>query len=549
MRKNILYTLIAVFLSSNLFAQDGEDKTIFKAMQDCMNRTKEELVLPNMPKAFYLSYSYASAAEFNVVGELGSIIYSDYKPHNNFANLDLLIGNYQNNSELRFSGAFPEVNMPIDNDYYVIRRNLWMLSDICYKRALQEFAGKQAYLKNKPESPEIAALPDLVKTEPINYVEKNTTNFDIDINKFENLIKDLSAEFKQYKELESSQVNMNGLYMDVYKTTTENVIIKKNLSYLQIKASASMISKEGSRLHSSYSRVVKSTDEIPTIDEIKLGIKNMIVKLHELDNAPKFDEYYSGPVMFEDGTALKVFSSYLLNGQALYGQRMPVGRPAGNNLVNRIGRKVIDSRITIKNYTDKTEYNGKKLYGHYEVDACGVKPNAEMTLVDKGILRQMLCGNFPSVKNLKSTGSSRFISTPQNIVYTVAPGTIHIQVEKGLKQSKMKKALLKAAKEADLKYAFIVRSSAGLLLMYRVDVKNGKETLLKDCELSGLNLQKLEKMIQLSNEENVSNTFVSNGVLSSIIYPKSIILDNIEINESHPQKVEEPSLVSPMERK
>ena len=549
MRKNILYTLIAVFLSSSLFAQGDKDKTIFKAMQDCMNRTKEELVLPNMPLAFYLSYSYACAAQFNVVGELGSIIYSDYKPQNSLANLDLLIGDYQSNNELRFAGVFPQVNMPIDNDYYVIRRNLWMLSDVCYKKALQEFAGKQAYLKNKPESPEIAALPDLIKIEPINYVEKNTTSFDVDMKKFETLVKDLSSEFKQYKELESSQVNMNGLYMDVYKTTTENVILKKNLGYIQIKASASMISEEGTRLNSSYSKTFKSTDEIPPIEEIKLGIKNMMVKLHELDNAPKFDEYYSGPVMFEDGMAMNIFSSYLLNGEALYGNRMPVGRPSGNNLVNRIGRKVIDSRITIKNYTDKKEYNGKKLYGHYEVDACGVKPDSEMTLVDKGIFRQMLCGNFPSVKNLKSTGSSRFICTAQNVVYTVAPGTIHIQVEKGLKQSKMKKALLKAAKDADLKYAFIVRSSAGLLLMYRVDVKNGKESLLKDCELSGLNLQKLEKMIQISNEESVSNLFVSNGVLASVIYPKSIILDNIEINKSHPQKVEKPSLVSPMERK
>jgi len=549
MRKNILYTLIAVFLSSNLFAQEGKDKTIFKAMQDCMNRTKDELVLPNMPKAFYLSYSYACATQFNVVGELGSIIYSDYKPQYNLANLDFLIGDYQENNELGFNGVFPYINMPIDNDYYVIRRNLWMLSDVCYKKALQEFAGKQAFLKNKPESPEIAALPDLIKTEAISYVEKNATDFNVDMDKFKNLVKDLSSEFKQYKELESSQVNMNGLYMDVYKTTTENVILKKNLGYIQIKASASMISKEGTRLNSSYSKIFRSTDEIPTIEEIKVGIKNMIVRLHDVDNAPKFDEYYSGPVMFEDGMAMNIFSSYLLNTQALYGNRMPVGRPAGNNLVNRIGRKIIDNRITIKNYTDKVEYNGKKLYGHYEVDACGIKPTAEMTLVDRGVLCQMLCGNFPSVKNLTSTGSSRFVCTAQNIAYTVAPGTIHIQTEKGYKQSKMKKALIKAAKDADLKYAFIVRSSAGLPLMYRVDVKNGKETLLRDCDLSGLNLQKLEKMVQLSKEECVSNLFVSNGVLASIIYPKSIILDNIEINKSHPQKVEKPSLVSPMERK
>ena len=43
----------------------------------------------------------------------------------------------------------------------------------------------------------------------------------------------------------------------------------------------------------------------------------------------------------------------------------------------------------MKNYTSLDKYDGTPLLGAYEIDAEGVIPEKEMTLVDKGILRQM----------------------------------------------------------------------------------------------------------------------------------------------------------------
>ena len=43
-------------------------------------------------------------------------------------------------------------------------------------------------------------------------------------------------------------------------------------------------------------------------------------------------------------------------------------------LDDQLGRKIIDSRLTIKNYTNMQEYNGIPLAGHYEIDCDGVVP-------------------------------------------------------------------------------------------------------------------------------------------------------------------------------
>lgn len=55
---------------------------------------------------------------------------------------------------------------------------------------------------------------------------------------------------------------------------------------------------------------------------------------------------------------------------------------------------------------------GTPLYGYYEIDGDGVTPEAEMTLVEKGVFKRMLNGRFPTLKAPVSTGSARFHFLP-----------------------------------------------------------------------------------------------------------------------------------------
>ena len=209
----------------------------------------------------------------------------------------------------------------------------------------------------------------------------------------------------------------------------------------------------------------------------------------------------------------------------------------------------MDNRLTVKNYSTLDKYNGVPLLGAYEIDAEGVVPAKEMTLVDKGILRQMLNGRIPSLKTPHSTGSSRFVMTGQDIVYVTAPGTIHIEVDKGTKQDKMKKALIKAAKDEGLDYAYIVRSMAGTASrIYKVDVKDGSETQVRFGDVSAINLSKIKRVLDISSKENVSNYILNRQVLSSLIYPASILIEDVEINKSEPKKEKEPVLKFPLQR-
>lgn len=98
-------------------------------------------------------------------------------------------------------------------------------------------------------------------------------------------------------------------------------------------------------------------------------------------------EYYNGPVLFEGGAVATIFANNLLNPGGLIAFRS-LGSSQGN-LENQFGQKILDGRLTIKNYTAMKEYDGTPLYGYYEIDGDGVTPEAEMTLVEKGVFKRM----------------------------------------------------------------------------------------------------------------------------------------------------------------
>lgn len=118
--------------------------------------------------------------------------------------------------------------------------------------------------------------------------------------------------------------------------------------------------------------------------------------LLKLKECPTVEEYYSGPVLFEDYAVADIFSRNLLQPGNLLALRTLM--PSRGMLDDQLGRKIIDSRLTIKNYTNMQEYNGIPLAGHYEIDCDGVVPEKELTLVDKGIFKRQLNGRIPTLK-------------------------------------------------------------------------------------------------------------------------------------------------------
>lgn len=501
------------------------------AMSQELQRNMTKLALPQMPTPFFIAYGLSDVEEFSIQAQLGILSTTYYSPLESKGAVQLLVGDETCTSEVNYDGRAGGIVMPADKDANVIQRNFWLLTDDMYKGALQMYGGKQSYLRINPLPENERNLPDFVKVENVNYTQAIAKNKFIDIESGEELARKLSALFLNYKDLFNTSVTLSGVATNVARITSNNVNVRHNQGLMNLVISATVVCNDGVHIPDKYVVSVRNFDELPSYEELKSSVEKFATNLLALKDAETINEFYSGPVLFESSATNMIFLNNFIHSDGLISRRPQIGKSKGNTLDKRMGRKVVDNRISIYNYTDKNKYDNKTLWGCYEIDAEGVVPQKELTLIENGILKRTLVGTYPTPEAKEVTGSSRFIIHPNEIAYITAPGTIHIKADKGIKQEQMKRQLIKAAKEEGLDYAYrIERLSGRASTIYRVDVKTGNETRVRFADLAGVDLAKLKRLGAISRQENVYNFSYERGVLCSMICPGSIIMDDVELN-------------------
>ncbi len=542
----ILSIILVFILVSPTRAQDNQDEIIFKAMGDEMLRTREQLQIQGIPTPFYVSYTVGRTRQFNVIGALGSIITSVESPWMMQGAVQLFLGDYHRNTNIMEQTT--PVALPAEVDYYGIRRGFWLSSDMMYKMSLQLLLKKTEYLKENPLSPEEEALDDWSQVSTVVHHAERENEFAVDLSAIENIVKEMSAIFLNYKELYNTCVFFSGSGTDVYKLTSEGVSLKFPLASTIIRVVAEVKTPEGSPISDLFTIEVENPEDLPSLEELKKQVTEFADNLMNLRDAPLVEEFYTGPVMFEDAAVAFLFVRNLLQKGALFANRTFGSKNAGG-LAGRFGGQIIDKRLSVKNYTTMKTYKDQELAGYYEMDAEGISPVPELVLVDHGVFKAMLNGRTPAMNALQSTGSSRLNAMGSDFTCLTAPGTIHVQVDKGTKPEKMRSNLLKEAKAKGLKYVYIVRTMAGpASRIFRVDVKSGEETQVRAANLSFITLSKLMELKDISSTECVGNYLWNGACFSSMIYPSAVVVSNVDINKVPSKPSKEPELKYPLQR-
>ncbi len=204
-------------------------------------------------------------------------------------------------------------------------------------------------------------------------------------------------------------------------------------------------------------------------------------------------------------------------------------QPADDDFGKKIGQDIIDKRISVVNYSDRKDYNGTPLMGAYSVDADGIVPEKELLLVENGVLRAQLNNLRPTPFTKNSTGSYRFTINSSVPTPEISIGSLHIKAANATADEKMEKTLLKSAKKAGLKNAYVVSLPEGcsLLRLYRIDTKTGQRTLLRTDNMVQSKQSQLKDLVAVSAAEKVINS--ANGTQNSIIAPRAFIVAESKI--------------------
>ncbi len=574
--KNILLPLILILSFTSVKAQVNEEP-IWKALNDELSRNMKNLSYLDYEKPFFINYTIGSSENAVILASLGAIILSDENKLNTEM-VRVMVGNYQicdenfenENNNVRFNGG--NIPLPLDADYYGIRRTLWIQTDKVYKAAGETYKNK-LYILKRNNVPLDSLVPDFSKA-PVSKVKISGSDFKYNKADWEKRIREISGYFLKYGDIDDSGVSFRFAKANTYMVNSEGSEVKTPVDVAVITVAASITSSDGSRQMDRFDVLAPTPADLPSNDWFMKEIELIVKRLKNLKTAEVLDRNYSGPVLFLDQAASELTSASLFSQEdPLIAIREPLYADRnmkifyGNNpnsLGNKQNKKVIANDLTVKAQPALKAYKNTPLIGHFDIDADGVVPPKDLTLVENGLLRTLLCDRTPTRAIPQSNGHRRFAFFNNGISYITGPGIIELSGKKQNSRDELKAKLIEKAKEEGLDYAIMIKKVIPKAInypveIYKVSVSDGKETLIRSASINNVSLATLRKCIGISNQTVAYNMLVNvgpdnsnlgaftpdiSGLPTSFISPDGILIEEIDV-EGAPKNLSEEKPIVP----
>lgn len=517
--------VLMLMTSCALFAQDD---IVFKAMKDELSRSMSKLRLEQLEKPYFISYRVQDTKSARVSASFGSLI-SRNEGRNRFLTVEVRVGDYAfdntnflappNFGEMGASRFGGTLQLPLDDDYDEIRRQLWLATDGVYKKALEDLSRKRAALQNKSRPEEIA---DFSKEEIGNISDPHPAGT-VDLNSAEKLVRDLSAIFRQASGAFNSSARIQVTESHTRFVDSEGHSFSRVAPLVSLVVSASSQAKDGMPLDDSYSAFGHTLGDLGEPAGISARVKEMAARFEAMRNAPAV-ERYNGPVLFEGQAAAELL------GQAFAPRLLGLPRQVGSGpqfesmaaamaedtLLDKMGARVLPAFLSLSDNPLIDSLEGNRLFGARKVDDDGI-PARETLLVERGILKTLLMARAP-VRGIDHSSGSRRGDGP-------APTNLIVTTDKGTSLAELKTELVKLAKDRGKDYGILIRrlrngqlaqgplGMAGgpgrdgirvepATLAYKV-YADGREELIRNVMFSGLSIGSFKDIVGTSKERTV----------------------------------------------
>ncbi|MDX1629525.1 MAG: metallopeptidase TldD-related protein [Fulvivirga sp.] len=546
MYKQKSIVLITLLLTTGIFALAQQTDSVKLALKDELTRSMKELKLENHEPPFYISYGLNDMEYTTIAATLGALMQSDVRP-NRTKNVRVMVGDYEFNDESLDARYYQadynpgDWMVPLNNDYWTIRASYWETTDNIYKNAAKIYKEHIQYLEDKDKAIDSIPHRRFAKTEKVVY-SADLTLPEMDLEKLEDKVRQASAYFLDYKEIEASGVIFNNNKTKSYFINSEgsDIFQKRNITSLTITARTT--TEDGYPVFDYKTMIASTPEELPGLDSIQKEISSLVNHLEKIKTTPSFEDSYEGPVLFLDNAVPFLFGQ-------IVGQFTTSDIPDqdGNDfnyspvrsLDEKMGDRIISKYLSIRLTPKLTSYNGQPLYGAYKFDSEGVTPADEIVLVANG-----------EVKNVMT---SRTLTKAHHIANGTAdgPGVIHVDYHgENETLASLKSKLLELVDEDGLEYGIIIKSvkNRQMVNVYKL-YPDGTEEFFRTARIGNINNNTLRKVAGAMKSKKVHTIYgnMAAGINASFIVPEGILLKNVEVQANRMgNKSEDPLVNNPV---
>ncbi len=583
MRKINISILICAYLLTQVKVFSISHQEILSAMRDELKRSMDSLFIETLQKPYYIEYKLKITNTYRAASLLGSLVDSSSTKIATLT-VNVRVGDYEfdNSNFLDFSFLFfmggdeslgSRRNIPIDFDYFTLRRELWLATDFAYKNALEAYSKKLSVLKNRMRKD---SIPDFAMAKPYSFIDTNILLPSMDFISYCETIKDISSLFKEYPEIYNSLVTFEYIRDLVYYINTEGIEYVKSRNFSGFESAGATQASDGMPIYNFYSAYSDIPSRFPNYDSLRSGVKSLCENLKKILNSNPLEDSYSGPILFVGQAAAELFAQVFAPN--LVAQRELLSEQGLQNLSrytsfqSKIGGRVLPEFISVVSTPLKKEYNGIPLLGYFKVDDEGI-PAQNIVLVENGYLKTLLIDRTPVKRILFSNGNNR----EGNAMFSNLEVNVH--KKHALPEKKLKEKLIQLCKQRDLPYGIIVKkivnqnilatvlynlasldfkfsgesSTIKVVEAYKV-YPDGKEEMIRGGELKGFTVQSFKDIIFTGDRPFllnylapvVSSSLSGGGYLGASIITPSLLFEDGEFKPLESDFQKPPFLKNPL---
>ncbi len=579
----IFAPLFLILFTTALSANDD----IMNAMRDEIKRSMDELKLENLKRPYFVEYTLSVTHSRQIKSELGAI---SETADNKYAQLTVgvRVGDYKFDNTnffdigLSFFGSgddeerFKKRNIPIEIDYDMLRRELWLATDAAYKQTAEIFSKKEATIKNRMR---MDTTHDFMQVQPSKHIDTVSAP-DFDFETYKTICNKLSAVFRDYPQIYLSGVGMEYIPKTIYYVNSEGTEYIKSEMMAGLEIVGISQSDDGMPSSDFYTAYADNPSEFPSEDSLMRAAKTVADKLSKILKADYLYEPYSGPILFEGRAAAEIFAQVFAPN--LVAQRPPLtenGTQDGGRysaFQTKIGGRVLPEFMSIEALPNTKELERTKLMGYYKIDDDGIMAK-DVPLVKDGYLKNLLSERIPTRRVRGTNGHKRGGSAMlSNIV-------VSADEEHSKTDAELKERMMQLCKDRELPYGLIVRKVLNQNLMFTTFFRmtggeyptpvgqnklaltelykiypDGREEIVRTSVGNGFTVQSFKDIILAGKNRYAMNylapavvsPFVTGGdqyVVSSLVTP-DILFEDGEIKPWEDDFPKPPLIGSPLEK-
>lgn len=534
-----------------------------RAMKKELDRSFGKLKDAGDSPLYFLSYRVYDVDEIKLSASYGALNEND-QSHRRTLDIEARVGTPQidnthklrENMEATFERMFSNasgIDFSIDNDEDAIRTALWLDTDMVFKAAQRKFAQVTANhavkVSEEDNSADFTRAKAVVKTE-------TPLTLPVDKKSWEGRLRKLSAIYKEYPEILSSDVELNGDCTQRYIVNTEGSIIQTSDRQARVFTSASALADDGMRVNLYDSVDVLDPAQLPDDKTLEDRIRKLAKAVIELKNA-HIAEPYVGPAIIRNRAAGVFFHEIL--GHRVEGHRQK-DEEEGRTFAKKIGERIMPDFVSVYDDPSLTELNGKTLAGYYHFDNEGTEAQ-KVSIVDHGVLRNFLMGRSPISNFTTSNGHSR---AQPGMSPVARQGNLVVESSKKVPYSDLRQMLIDEAKKQGKPYGLIFDEIAGgfaitqtfmpqsfellPLRVTRVWVDGRPDELLRGVNLVGTPLTSLETIMCAGDDPDTFNGVcgAESGWVPVSASAPSLLVRSLEIAREWKEQSKPPILPPPL---